>query len=99
MTNKYMENEKLEFISMGEEGFVAFDADTGETHIFDETGALILSLLKEGKSPESIAVELNTKYEGDIEEIKKDISDFLLELIAKKIVKKVSAECITEDKL
>jgi len=70
---------KLEKLAVNEEGFI-FDPETGNSFTVNQTGLLILKLLKEGKSEEEIVEALTREYDVSPEEARRDLLDFIEQL-------------------
>ena len=49
----------------------------------NEFGALVIKLIKEGKSTDEAAKLLAEEYEADFEEVKKDVNEFIESLYEK----------------
>jgi hypothetical protein len=67
---------RLKDIAISESGFL-FDPYSGSTFNTNETGRLILQLLKEGKDVETIQSEIKTRFKTSEEDIRSDIYEFI----------------------
>ena len=67
---------RLKDIAVSESGFL-FDPYSGSTFNTNETGRLILQLLKEGKDIETIQSEIKNHFKISEEDIRSDIYEFI----------------------
>ncbi len=65
-----------ENLAVSESGFL-FMANTGESFTVNETGRLILRMLKEGRSEEEIITAITDEYDVDAETAQRDFDEFL----------------------
>ena len=63
-------------IAISESGFM-FDAGTGESYSLNNTGKLILTLLKQGKNEQEIKKDFTDLYKVEPEIFEKNYYDFL----------------------
>jgi PqqD family protein of HPr-rel-A system len=70
---------RLNRLAINDEGFI-FDPETGNSFTVNETGLLVIKLLKEGKSEEEIVSALKEEYEVSEEEARRDLLDFIEQL-------------------
>jgi len=66
---------KLAHLAINDEGFV-FDPTSGDSFQVSQTGLVILSGLRAGKSDEEIAQSLAEKYDVSLENARRDLADF-----------------------
>ncbi len=71
--------EKLKRLAINEEGF-AFDPETGNSFVLNQTGLFIVKKLREGLSEEEIISELLKEFEVDEETARRDFYDFMEQL-------------------
>jgi hypothetical protein len=76
---KFIENKSAE-------GTTIFDVDTSTFYSFNQTGSDVFILLKKKKSKEEITLFLTKKYDISHSKAQKDVTDFLRELRANKII-------------
>ncbi len=63
-------------IAVSESGFV-FNPAVGDSFTTNPIGAHILQLLKEGKTPEQVVLQITSLYEVDNHTCEKDVYDYL----------------------
>ncbi len=63
-------------IAVSDSGFL-FDPTTGDSYTLNETGKVILEMLKEGKSEKEIISEFTEKYDVDEGTFEQNLYDFL----------------------
>lgn len=83
---RYQKNPALDYIQPDETSLAVFDADSGTTYFFDETGVDILHILEQPRNLESLLQELCTVYRATPELIRADVEEFLADTVAKKVV-------------
>jgi hypothetical protein len=66
---------KLAHLAINDEGFV-FDPTSGDSFQVSQTGLIILSALRAGKSDEETAQSLADNYEVSLENAQRDLADF-----------------------
>jgi PqqD family protein of HPr-rel-A system len=71
--------EKLKRLAINEEGF-AFDPETGNSFVLNQTGLFIIKKLREGLSEEEVLKQLLNEFEVDEETARRDFYDFLEQL-------------------
>ncbi|RTZ60621.1 MAG: PqqD family protein [Gammaproteobacteria bacterium] len=71
--------EKLKRLAINEEGF-AFDPETGNSFVLNQTGLFIVKKLREGLSEEEIISEILKEFEVDEETARRDFYDFMEQL-------------------
>jgi PqqD family protein of HPr-rel-A system len=71
--------DKLKRLAINEEGF-AFDPETGNSFVVNQTGLFILKKLREGLSEEEIIKVLTEEFEVDEDTARRDFYDFLEQL-------------------
>ncbi len=71
--------DSLRQLAINEEGFV-FNPATGESWTVNSTGLYILKLLKEGKDEDTIARQIATEFDVDLETAQRDVVDFIEKL-------------------
>lgn len=79
LIKKHFVEEKIEG------GTTLFDVETSTFYSFNESGSLIFGLLKKGKPVDYIASSLVKKYSISEKKAKKDVDDFIDELLKNKI--------------
>lgn len=67
---------RLKDIAISDSGFL-FDPYSGATFNTNETGRLILKLLKEGNEMETIQAEIRKQFETGEEDLRSDIFEFI----------------------
>lgn len=68
-------------------GVVVFDTETEKVFVTNNIGKEIIEKLKEGKNLNQIVDELVKEYEGDSEQIRKDVNEFIEQLKKMDLVK------------
>lgn len=71
--------DRLKRLALNEEGF-AFDPETGQSFVVNQTGLFILKKLREGLSEEEIIKSLTEEFEVDENTARRDFYDFLEQL-------------------
>jgi len=66
-------------IATSEAGFI-FNPGTGDSFSVNGTGAEILSLLKENRTPEEIVENISSRFDIDRIQFEKDLDDFVSQL-------------------
>ena len=66
-------------VATSEAGFV-FNPGTGDSFSVNQTGAEIISLLKENRSPEEVINFISSKFDAEQIQIEKDLDDFVSQL-------------------
>jgi hypothetical protein len=74
-------------IATSEAGFV-FNPGTGDSFSVNQTGAEILALLKQDKSPKEIIQMLSSKFEAETIQIERDFDDFISQLYTFNLIEK-----------
>jgi len=82
----YQKNKEMDYIPVDETSLTVFDPETGDAHLFDETGISILNLLDEPCDLEILIEKLCEEYDASPEEIQADVEEFLKEVVEKKVV-------------
>lgn len=85
-TLKYQKNLEMDYITADETSLAVFDAESGDTHFFDETGVDILNCLEEPTALEALLDKLCEIYEATPDDIRADVEEFLADCVAKKVV-------------
>jgi hypothetical protein len=70
---------RLNQLAINDEGFI-FDPSTGESFTVNPTGLTILKGLKENKTSQEIAGELQEQFESPSDDIERDVIDFIAHL-------------------
>lgn len=86
LTVTYQKNKDMDYISADETSLAVFDAESGDTHFFDETGVDILNCLEMPITMEDLLVKLCEIYDASPEDIRADVEEFIAECIVKKVV-------------
>lgn len=86
LTMTYQKNKDMDYISADETSLAVFDADSGDTHFFDETGVDILNCLEMPITMEELLDKLCEIYDASPEDIRADVEEFIAECIVKKVV-------------
>ena len=86
LTMIYQKNEAMDYIAADDTSLVVFDPESGDTHLFDETGTDILNFLNEPCSLDDLLDNLCKIYEASPLDIRSDVEEFLADCIAKKVV-------------
>ena len=81
-----MKNDSFDFMDVDPGNLVIFDPDVGDTHFIEEIGIDILNQIDGETDIDDLINSLSTIYDVDIEVIKKDVYDFINELIDKKVI-------------
>lgn len=71
--------DKLRRLALNEEGF-AFDPETGQSFVLNQTGLFILKKLREGLLEEEVIKSLTEEFEVDENTARRDFYDFLEQL-------------------
>jgi PqqD family protein of HPr-rel-A system len=66
-------------IATSEAGLI-FNPGSGDSFSVNNTGAEILAMLRETKSPEEIIIYLCSRYDVEKNQLEKDMDDFVLQL-------------------
>jgi PqqD family protein of HPr-rel-A system len=72
-------NQQYANLALSESGFL-FDALTGHTYTFNQTGKVILQGLIQGLTPEQIATALQERFEVTAQMAQKDVQQFIHQL-------------------
>ena len=86
LTMIYQKNKDMDFISADETSLAVFDADSGDTHFFDETGIDILNCLDAPITLEELLDKLCEIYDASPSDIRADVEEFIADCIVKKVV-------------
>ncbi len=70
---------RLHNLAINEHGFV-FDPSTGYSYNANETGLIIINLMRQNKSEEEIINTLANEYDADADTISRDYDFFLRQL-------------------
>lgn len=82
----YKKNDKMDYIQTDETSLAVFDPESGDTHLFDETGIDILTCLDEACGLDALLVKLCKIYDAEPDDIRADVEEFLADTIEKKVV-------------
>lgn len=82
----YIINKELDIIPCDEESLIILDSNTGDSYLFNETGAQIINRFNQACTIDDILTMLSSEYEGDHIVMQKEIRDFLYSLIDNKII-------------
>ena len=82
----YKCNPAFQVMPVDESSVVVFDPESGDSHILDGTGKQIFELCDGTKSLDVIIEELLLSYKDFAEEIRKDVPEFIDEMLAKAIL-------------
>ena len=85
-TLTYQKNLEMDYIAADASSLAVFDAESGDTHFFDETGVDILNCLEEPTTLEALLDKLCEIYEATPDDIRADVEEFLADCVAKKVV-------------
>lgn len=85
-TMKYKKNENMEYIQADETSLAVFDAESGNTHFFNETAIDILNCISDPCDLEELLNRLCKIYAATPEEIRGDVEKFLAETVESKVV-------------
>ncbi len=72
-------------IALSDNGFV-FNPATGDSFTLNETGKVVLTLIKEGKSLEQITNFMKEKYDVDDVTLERYLADFVSDLKANNLL-------------
>ena len=86
LTMTYQKNKDMDYIAADETSLAVFDAESGDTHFFDETGVDILNCLDEPITLEELLDKLCEIYEASPSDIRADVEEFIAECVVKKVV-------------
>lgn len=86
LTMTYQNNKEMDYILADDTSLAVFDAVSGDTHFFDETGIDILNCLKSPLTLEELLDKLCEIYDATPSDIRADVEEFLTECIVKKVV-------------
>lgn len=82
----YKKTDKMDFIYSDETSLAVFDADSGNTYFFDETGIDILNCLNTPCNIDTLLKKLCEIYSAAPEDIRADVEEFLADIVTKGIV-------------
>lgn len=82
----YKKNDTMDYIKSDETSLAVFDPESGDTHLFDETGIDILSCLEPPCDLETLFERLCKIYDATPNDIRSGVEKFLAETVAKKVV-------------
>lgn len=85
-TMKYKKNEEMDYIPSDGTSLAVFDPESGDTHFFDEVAIDILNCLDNPCDMDTLLDRLCDIYDASPEDIRTDVTEFLIECIAKKII-------------
>ena len=74
-------------VATSEAGFV-FNPGTGDSFSVNQTGAEIISLFKDNRSPEEIIQIISSRFDVDQIQIEKDLDDFVSQLYIYNLLEK-----------
>lgn len=74
-------------VATSEAGFV-FNPGTGDSFSVNQTGAEIISLFKENRSPEEVIQIISSKFDVEQIQIEKDLDDFVSQLYIYNLLEK-----------
>jgi hypothetical protein len=74
-------------VATSEAGFV-FNPGTGDSFSVNQTGAEIISLFKEERSPEEVIQIISSKFDVEQIQIEKDLDDFVSQLFIYNLLEK-----------
>jgi hypothetical protein len=74
-------------VATSEAGFV-FNPGTGDSFSVNQTGAEIISLFKENRTPEEIIRIVSAKFDVEQNQIEKDLDDFVYQLFIYNLLEK-----------
>ncbi len=74
-----MASDALKNLALSDTGFV-FDPTTGNTYTLNETGLVIVRLLKQDKTKDEIIKSILAEYEVEQDEVERDYSDMIIQL-------------------
>ena len=86
LTMNYQKNKDMDYISADETSLAVFDAESGDTHFFDETAIDILNCLDEPCDLPTLLNRLCEIYDATLDDIREDVQTFLVECVSKKVV-------------
>ena len=86
LTMVYQKNKDMDYISVDETSLAVFDAESGDTHFFDETGVDILCCLDQAITLEELLDKLCEIYDASPSDIRADVEEFIAECIVKNVV-------------
>ncbi|MCK5759460.1 MAG: pyrroloquinoline quinone biosynthesis peptide chaperone PqqD [Clostridiales bacterium] len=82
----YLLKKHIEKIKLDNGQDVLFDPETGDTHVLDEIGSVILTLCDGSNSIDEIVSCLSTEFNAPNEEIRVDVESFLKDLVEKNVL-------------
>lgn len=74
-------------IATSEAGFV-FNPGTGDSFSVNQTGAEIISLIKDNRSPDEVIQIISSKFDVEPIQIEKDLDDFVSQLYINNLLEK-----------
>jgi len=80
-------NANMEYIEVDDSNLVVFDPESGDTHFIDEVGSDIVNNLANESTFDDLLLKLCEIYKTERQEIECDVTEFLQQLIDKKVVK------------
>lgn len=85
-TMTYQKNDSFDYIQADETGLAVFDAESGNTYLFDETGIDILKCLETPCTLDELLDRLCEIYDATPDFIRADVEEFLEQTVANKVV-------------
>lgn len=82
----YQKNKDMDYISADDTSLAVFDAESGDTHFFDETSVDILNCLETPITLEQLLDKLCEIYDASPEDIRADVEEFIAECISKRVI-------------
>jgi len=74
-------------IAISESGFI-FNPGNGDSFAVNEIGAEIINLMKEERSQSEIIKTISSRYETGINQVEKDLEDFISMLVSYNLLEK-----------
>ena len=74
-------------VATSEAGFV-FNPGTGDSFSVNQTGAEIISLFKENRTPEEVIRLVSAKFDVEEKQLEKDLDDFVSQLHIYNLIEK-----------
>lgn len=86
MPNKKYKIKKGAVVQKVPEGIIIFDAEESKLYTFNETGALIFTLLKNGSTKSYVVEKLTKEYDISPEQASREVMSFMERLKTLEIV-------------
>ena len=82
----YQKNSEMEYIPADDTSLLVFDPDSGDTHLFDEKGIDILSILEEPVDLETMLAKLCEIYEAEPDTIQAGVEKLIKQAVESRVI-------------